>query len=45
MVKRQGFAVCGDCMDRIDLDALLAALRLGVKYTHECGRVLVKEQT
>jgi hypothetical protein len=32
-------------MDRIDLDALLAALRLGVEYTHKCGRVLVKEKS
>ena len=33
---------CGKCYRKIDINALLSNLRKGLRYEHECGRVLVQ---
>lgn len=35
-------AVCGECMEFIDLAEVERALRRGTEYVHTCGRVLVR---
>lgn len=35
-------AVCGDCMELIDLDQVEVARHQGLEYVHDCGRVLVR---
>ena len=45
MAKRKvkpSFAVCGECMERIDLQELLTYAAKGWTYQHSCGRVLVR---
>jgi hypothetical protein len=35
-----GYAICGQCAERIDLEKLYAAQQAGRPYIHYCGRVL-----
>jgi hypothetical protein len=37
---RDYMAVCGDCMQLIDLNKILPLIRRGLRVTHECGKVL-----
>jgi hypothetical protein len=39
-VAKGSFAVCADCMERIDLEALHKLKAAGVTVAHDCGRVL-----
>ena len=41
-VSRGYPAVCGECMNMIDLAAVQQAIRKGEAYVHDCGRVLVR---
>jgi hypothetical protein len=42
LAKKKGkdFAVCGDCMELIDLDKILPLIRRNLRVVHECGKVL-----
>ncbi len=40
--KIRDFAVCGQCMELIDLNVLLPKIWNGEYVEHECGRVLNK---
>jgi hypothetical protein len=39
-VGRERMAVCGGCMELIDLNQILPLIRRGLRVTHECGKVL-----
>ena len=41
-VSRGYPAVCGECMNMIDLAAVQQAVRDKERYVHDCGRVLVR---
>ena len=38
---KPSFAVCGQCMEPIDLQKLVTHAAKGLVYQHPCGRVLV----
>jgi hypothetical protein len=40
--KRKDFAVCGDCMELIDIDNILPLILSGQRVVHECGKNLGK---
>lgn len=33
-------AVCSECMESVDLAAILPVVRRGIRIVHECGKVL-----
>jgi hypothetical protein len=37
---RDYMAVCGDCMQLIDLNKILPLIRRNLRVIHECGKVL-----
>jgi len=37
--------VCGNCMDIIDLEAILPLIRAGKRVIHRCGKVLNEGRT
>jgi hypothetical protein len=37
---RDYMAVCGDCMQLIDLNKILPLIRRNLRVTHSCGKVL-----
>ena len=39
--KPAAFAVCGQCMNQVDMDAVNKAIESQTKLLHDCGKVLV----
>jgi hypothetical protein len=37
---REYMAVCGDCMQLIQLDLILPLIRRDLRVVHDCGKVL-----